>query len=54
MKDKAIEEIRSRRRRLIREKYDGSVVKFVHGAIEWEHQHPERVIRIRRKHAIAV
>ncbi len=44
MKDKVVEEIRSRRRELIRVKYQGSVDKFVRGAIEWEHQHPDRVI----------
>ena len=54
MKDKIVEEIRSRRQKLIRERYQGSVAKFVRGAIEWEHQHPDRVIHTRRQHAVAV
>ena len=53
MKDKVVEEIRSRRRTLIQEKYDDSVAKFVQGAIEWEHQHPNRVIRAKRKRPVA-
>lgn len=54
MKDKVVEEIRSRRRRLIQEKYEGSLDKFVQGAIEWEHKHPDRVLHAHRKRAAAV
>ena len=54
MKDTIVEEIRSRRRNLIREKYHGSVEQLIRGAIEWERQHPDRVIHARRKQAAAV
>lgn len=54
MKDRIVEEIRSRRRKLIREKYDGSAMKLVREAIEWERQHPDRVIHARRKQAVAI
>jgi hypothetical protein len=54
MKDRIVEEIRSRRRKLMREKYHGSAEKLVHEAIEWARQHPERVIHARRKQAVAV
>ena len=53
MKDRIVEEIRSRRRRLMREKYHGSAEKLVREAIEWERQHPDRVIHARRKQAVA-
>jgi len=54
VKDKIVEEIRARRRQLVRGKYDGSVDRFVGAAIAWDGKHPDRVIHAGRKHAVTV
>ena len=51
MRDRAVEEIRSRRRRLFQEKYGGSIARYVEGAIAWERQYPDKVVRPRRQKA---
>ena len=45
-----IEEIRTRRRELIQERYGGSVRKLLEAAGEWERKHPDR-LQSRRKRA---
>lgn len=44
MKDQAIEEVRARRRSLLRDKYDGSVEKMIAACIEWQIKHPGRTV----------
>ncbi len=54
MKDEAIEAIRQRRRKLFREKYNGSIDQLVAAAIKWEQKHPEQVVHAhRRRTAVA-
>ncbi len=48
IRDEAIEEIRERRRRLIKEQYGGSIDRFLDDAEEWQKKHPERVVHPER------
>ena len=48
IRDEAIEEIRERRRRLIKEQYGGSIDRFFDDADEWQKKHPERVVHPQR------
>ena len=48
IRDEAIEEIRERRRRLIKEQYGGSIDRFLDDAEEWQKKHPERVVHPQR------
>jgi hypothetical protein len=48
IRDEAIEEIRERRRRLIKEQYGGSMDRFIDDADEWQKKHPEKVVRPER------
>ena len=41
--DEAIEEIRERRRRMIKEQYGGSIDRFLDEAEEWQKKHPEQL-----------
>ena len=52
MKDAVVEEIRERRRRLLQQKYDGSISKFVEEARAWQHRHPTRVVRLRKSRVL--
>ena len=49
MKDIAVEEVRALRRRLLKERYGGSVDRLVQAAIEGQRLHPLRVINLRRR-----
>ena len=49
MKDPVIEEIRERRRQLIREQFSGSIDSWVDCAREWEKNHPRQVVSLRKK-----
>ncbi|MFO7871154.1 MAG: hypothetical protein R6V03_06945 [Kiritimatiellia bacterium] len=49
MKDPAVEEIRERRRKLIKERYHGSVERFIDEAMAWAKDHPDRVVDLRKK-----
>jgi hypothetical protein len=53
MKDPVVEEIRERRRRLLRERYRGSVRAFVADAVRWSTEHSDKVtsLRTRRRRA---
>ena len=42
MKDSAVEEVRARRRRLLKERYGGSVDRMIQTAIERQRLHPLR------------
>ena len=44
MTDKVIEEIRRRRRALIRTQYGGSIDRMVAASMKWQHKHPSRVV----------
>lgn len=50
MYNKAVEEIRERRRRLLKENYNDSINKFIDEAIKWEKKHPEKIINLHRMH----
>lgn len=45
--DEAIEEMRERRRRLLKEKYDNSLERYFEEADKWQKQHPQRVVHPR-------
>jgi len=49
MRDTAVEEIRARRRRLLQERYGGSVDRMIQAAMESQRLHPVRVINLRRR-----
>ena len=49
MKDMAVEEVRARRRRLLQERYGGSVDRLIQAAIEGQRQRPLRVINLRKR-----
>jgi hypothetical protein len=46
--DDAIEEMRERRRKLLKEKYDGSLECLFNDAEQWQKQHPERIVQPQR------
>jgi hypothetical protein len=48
IRDEAIEEIRERRRRLLKELYGGSIDRFLDDAEEWQKKHPERIVHPER------
>jgi hypothetical protein len=45
IRDEAIEQIRERRRRLIKERYGGSIDRYFDEAMEWQKKNPGRVAR---------
>jgi hypothetical protein len=47
MHDKEVEEVRSRRKELLKREFDGSMEKFGEAARAWEREHPERVVDVR-------
>ena len=47
MNEDPIEEIRARRRKLLREKYDGSVGKLIQEGMRWEKVHAKRTVALR-------
>ena len=49
MKDIAVEEVRARRRRLLKERYGGSVDRLIQAAIESQRMHPLNVINLRKR-----
>ena len=49
MIDKAVEEIRERRRRLWQSRYGGSVHRFVKEMDAWQKAHPRRVANLRKR-----
>jgi hypothetical protein len=48
IRDEAIEEIRERRRKLLKEEYGGSIDRFFDAAEEWQKKHPERIVHPHR------
>ena len=52
MKDMAVEEVRARRRRLLKERYGGSVDRLVQSAIDGQRLHPLRVVNLRRRGSV--
>ena len=49
MKDDAVEEIRARRRKLIKEQYGGSISRLIDEAIQWQAKHPDKVVDLRKR-----
>ncbi len=49
MQEDAVEQIRERRRQLIRERYRGSVEALIDEAIRWEKAHPRRTLDLRNR-----
>jgi hypothetical protein len=45
IRDEIIEEIRERRRKLIRDEFGGSIDKFFDEAARWQKQHPELMVQ---------
>lgn len=44
IRDEAIEEIRERRRRMIKEQYNGSFDRLLDDAEKWQKEHPDRIV----------
>jgi hypothetical protein len=44
--DQAVEQIRERRRRILRERYAGSIDRWMDGAQKWQREHPDRVVTL--------
>jgi len=49
MIDHEVEEIRKRRRRILRDDYGGSIERFVEDAGRWGREHPEKVVDLKKK-----
>ncbi len=49
MKDHAVEEIRARRRKLLKDKYDGSIARMIEDGMQWQAKHPDRVVDLRKR-----
>lgn len=49
MKDQAVEEVRERRRRLIKDQYHGSIHAFVSEIVRWGTAHPDKVENLRQR-----
>jgi hypothetical protein len=52
MKDTAVEEIRQRRRKMIHEKYGGSISTFIKEAESWQESHKRKVVSLRDRRAV--
>ena len=48
IRDEAIEEMRERRRKLMKEKYGNSLDRLFEEADKWQKQHPERIVHPQR------
>lgn len=48
MIDKAVEEVRRRRRQLLKERYGGSVGNLIKEAQRWQRKHPDQVVDLRK------
>jgi len=49
MIDREVEEIRQRRRRILREAYGGSIERLVEDAQRWGKEHPEKVVDLKKR-----
>jgi hypothetical protein len=49
MRDLAVEEVRARRRRLLKERYGGSVDRMIQAAIENQRLRSHRVVNLRQR-----
>jgi hypothetical protein len=50
MKDMMLEEIRQRRRDLIKKRFGGSIDKMVQAMMEWQKKNPGRTASLRGQH----
>ena len=46
MRDKIIEEIREKRKVMLREDFAGSIKRFGEEARQWQREHPDRVVNL--------
>ena len=51
MRDEVVEEIRERRKKMLREDFADSIKRFGEEARRWQQQHPERVVNLRARRA---
>lgn len=49
MIDREVEEIRKRRRRILRTAYGGSIDRFVQDARRWGREHPDKVVDLSKR-----
>ena len=49
MIDREVEEIRKRRRRILRDECGGSIERFVEDARRWGRQHPDKVVDLKKR-----
>ena len=49
MIDREVEEIRKRRRRILRDDCGGSIERFVEDAREWGREHPDKVVDLKKR-----
>lgn len=49
MIDREVEEIRERRRRILRDDCGGSIERFVEDATQWSREHPEKVVDLKKR-----
>ena len=49
MIDHAVEEIRKRRREILKDDCDGSIERLVEDARRWNREHPEKVVSLRNR-----
>lgn len=52
MTDRAIEEIRSRRRKVIADNYDGSIQKMTESIIARQKEHPKHIVNLHDKRSM--
>lgn len=47
--DPTVEEVRERRRKLLKEKYQNSIGKLVSEGSKWEREHPHKTVDLRKR-----
>ena len=48
MRDEIIEEIRERRKKMVQDEFGGSMKRFGEIARQWQTEHPQRVVNLRK------
>ena len=54
MIDREVEEIRARRRDLLKKRYAGSIDRFIRDAQEWQRKHKTKTVTLAPRRKIAV
>ena len=52
MTDRAIDEIRKRRRQVLAENYQGSIDKMTDSIIVWQKEHPRQIVNLHGKKTV--